>query len=122
MKTTLLIALWLTCAGLAQPVTRLEGKVWSLEDQAVYFTTSDNNAVKAPRNATFLRQGQPVPPSDLKTGDAITVIYPSDDFEIFAGPYPPNVNRPYSHRTIRRGPTSLDQDFREGQWVDRSQP
>ena len=27
MKTTLLIALWLTCAGLAQPVTRLEGKV-----------------------------------------------------------------------------------------------
>lgn len=103
----------------AQQPTRLEGKVWAVETSAVYVTDSTGNAVKAPRNATFLRDGQPVAADELKTRDPVVVIYPVDDFEILAGPYPPNDKQVYFHRTIRRGPTSLDQDYRDGVWVDR---
>lgn len=113
--------LWvgLVLAGWAQPPTRLEGKVWAVESSAVYVTDSSGNAVKAPRNATFLRAGQPVSVDELKTNERITVVYPEDDFEVLAGPYPPNDKNPNFHRTIRRGPTSLDQDYRDGVWVDR---
>lgn len=112
-----LIFLSFTCATWAQ--TRLEGKVWAVEATAVYVTDSSGNAVKAPRQATFLRNGQPVAAEELKTNEPITVVYPEDDFEILAGPYPPNDKNPNFHRTIRRGPNSLDQDYRDGVWVDR---
>jgi hypothetical protein len=112
-----LIFLSLTLAAWAQ--TRLEGKVWALEATDVYITDSSGNAVKAPRHSTFLRNGQPVSPDELRTSERITVIYPEDDFEILAGPYPPNDKNPNFHRTIRRGPKSLDQDYRDGVWVDR---
>jgi len=103
----------------AQAPTRLEGKVWAVESGAVYVTDATGNAVKAPRNATFLRDGQPVSVDELKTREPVVVIYPVDDFEVLAGPYPPNDKNTYFHRTIRRGPTSLDQDYRDGVWVDR---
>lgn len=102
-----------------QVPTRLEGKVWAVESTAVYVTDSTGNAVKAPRHSTFLRDGQPVAADELKPRDAVVVIYPADDFEILAGPYPPNDKNIYFHRTIRRGPNSLDQDYRDGVWVDR---
>ncbi|MBS2038133.1 hypothetical protein JST97_24320 [bacterium] len=116
-KFIFVLALSLSCW--AQTPTRLEGKVWAVEDAAVYVTDSTGNAVKAPRNATFLRNGQPISVDELKTNERITVIYPQDDFEVLAGPYPPNDKNPNFHRTIRRGPTSLDQDYRDGVWVDK---
>ncbi len=115
----LLLTFALSGLAFGQAPTRLEGKVWAVESAAVYVTDSTGNAVKAPRNATFLRNGQPVAVEELKTNERITVIYPADDFEILAGPYPPNDKHAYFHRTIRRGPTSLDQDYRDGVWVDR---
>lgn len=118
MKTLLVMLVWTTLAW-AQAPTRLEGKVWAVESSAVYVTDSTGNAVKAPRHATFLRDGQPVAADELKPREPIVVIYPADDFEILAGPYPPNDKHLYFHRTIRRGPNSLDQDYRDGIWVDR---
>lgn len=118
MKRILLLLL-IPATLWAQAPTRLDGKVWAVEDQAVYITRPDGEAVKAPLSATFLRQNLPVAPRDLRTGEPITVLYPEDDFEILAGPYAPNAAHPYPHRTIRRGPTSLDQDFRDGRWQDR---
>lgn len=115
----LLLIVALSGLAWAQAPTRLEGKVWAVESAAVYVTDSTGNAVKAPRNATFLREGRPVAADELKTNERITVIYPADDFEILAGPYPPNDKHEYFHRTIRRGPNSLDQDYRDGAWVDR---
>jgi len=117
----LLISLWLVQMAWAQApvIPRLEGKVWAVESGGVYVTDSGGNAVRAPLNATFLRAGQPVPVSDLKVKEPITVIYPVDDFEVLAGPYPPNDANPNFHRTIRRGPDSLNQDYLEGAWVDR---
>ncbi|MFN8606840.1 MAG: hypothetical protein U0931_04870 [Vulcanimicrobiota bacterium] len=109
----------LCLAAWAQSPTRLEGKVWAVEATAVYVTDATGNAVKAPRHATFLRDGQPVSVDELKTNERITVVYPEDDFEVLAGPYPPNEKNPNFHRTIRRGPKSLDQDYRDGIWVDR---
>ncbi|MBN9418254.1 MAG: hypothetical protein J0I12_22580 [Candidatus Eremiobacteraeota bacterium] len=115
----MICVLALTALAWGQEPTRLEGKVWAVESTAVYVTDSTGNAVKAPRHSTFLRNGQPVSADELKKSDAVVVIYPVDDFEILAGPYPPNDKHEYFHRTIRRGPNSLDQDYRDGVWVDR---
>lgn len=115
---------WLFLLGFAvgvaaeAPIERA-GRVWAVEEQAVYFTLPDGTAVKAPRNATFLKGGKPVPPEQLRPREPITVIYPEEDFEILAGPYPPNANNAYYHRTIRRGPESVHQNFLEGRWKDR---
>ena len=109
---------WGVLCGAEEALQR-QGKVWSLEEQSVYFTLPDGTAVKAPRNATFLKLGQPVSPEQLKTGDSITVLYPEGDFEILAGPYPPNALNPLPHRTIRRGPESVHQNFKDGRWEDR---
>ena len=57
----LLISLWLLQLAWAQPSPRLDGKVWAVEPGGVYVTDSGGNAVRAPLNATFLREGKPVP-------------------------------------------------------------
>jgi hypothetical protein len=120
-----LVALAVTGAALAQTTpegTTVVGTVYQVEPSAVYIRTPDTTAHRVPVTATFLVAGQPVTCTSLRNGQMVTVQYPSDSFEVIAGPLPPNADNLYFHRSIKRGALVLDQNFVNGAWVDVATP
>lgn len=99
--------------------TQFSGQVWQVSPDAVYITGPDTTAVRVPLDATFMVNGAPMDVSQLRNGYTVTVVFPTDDAEIIAGPLPPSEDNGYFHRSIRRGPDVIDQDFVNGVWVDR---
>jgi hypothetical protein len=121
-RGTLGFVVGLTLAASAQTTkfgTSFEGQVWAIEPDAVYVTGHDSTAVRVPLNATFLLNGSPVSATSLKQGGTVTVVYPDNDLEVVAGPLPPTATNEYFHRTIRRGPDVIDQNYVNGVWVDQ---
>ncbi len=117
----LFLALALTGVSLAQTSpsgTSLEGTVYQVESDAVYVMTPDTTAIKVPLSATFLVAGKPTPSGALHNGDRIRVEYAPEPIEIIAGPLPPSLQNPFYRRSIKRGALVLDQNFRDGVWVD----
>ncbi len=118
---TLFIQLLLTITALGQVSTSgkvLEGTVYTVEANAVYVRTPDSTAFHVPLSATFLVSGHPVSVSELRVGQAVTVHYPPDSFEVLAGPLAPNSDHVFFHRSIKRGALVIDQNYVDGIWVD----
>ena len=120
-----IVALAMTGAALAQATpegTTVVGTVYQVEPNAVYIRTPDTTAHRVPMTVTFLVAGQPVTCASLRNGQMVTVQYPSDSFEVIAGPLAPNSDNPYFHRSIKRGALVLDQNFINGAWLDVATP